>query len=113
MPSYGLSPEQSRDVVTALLGFGAQPVPEAYRVVPANVPAPIPAGRVGQLVDRYRCLSCHQIGDKGGDISTAPLTFEGSKVQRDWLVDYLVLSFSIRPILTERMPISLILVVAG
>ena len=73
--------------------------------MPASLPAPIPGGRVGQLVDRYRCLSCHQIGDKGGDISTAPLTFEGSKVRRDWLVDYLVLSFSIRPILTERMPI--------
>jgi len=105
MPSYGLSAEQTRAVVTALLGFGAQAVPEAYRVVPASLPAPIPAGRVGQLVDRYRCLSCHQIGDRGGDISTAPLTFEGSRVQREWLVDYLVLSFSIRPILTERMPI--------
>jgi len=105
MPSYGLSAEQTRAVVTALLGFGAQAVPEAYRVVPASLPAPIPAGRVGHLVDRYRCLSCHQIGDRGGDISTAPLTFEGSRVQREWLVDYLVLSFSIRPILTERMPI--------
>jgi mono/diheme cytochrome c family protein len=105
MPSYGFSPEETQAVVTALLGFGAQPVPEAYRVVPASLPAPIPAGRVGRLVDRYRCLSCHQIGDRGGDISTAPLTFAGSKMQRDWLVDYLVLSFSIRPILTERMPI--------
>ena len=61
------------------------------------------AGR--QLIDRYRCLSCHQIGDRGGDISTAPLTYEGSKVRRDWLVDYLVLSYSIRPILEERMPV--------
>lgn len=105
MPAYGFSPDESQAVVTALLGYGAQPVPEAYRVAAANLPAPIPAGRVGQLVDRYRCLSCHQIGDRGGDISTAPLTFEGSKVQRAWLVDYLVLSYTIRPILTERMPI--------
>ncbi len=108
MPSYGFSPEETQAVVTALLGIGAQPVPEAYRVLPASRPAPIPAGRVGHLIDRYRCLSCHQIGDRGGDISTAPLTFEGSKVQRDWLVDYLMLSFTIRPILTERMPILLI-----
>jgi mono/diheme cytochrome c family protein len=105
MPSYGLSAEDSQAVVTALLSLGAQPVPESYRVLPASQPAPIPAGRVGELVDRYRCLSCHQIGDRGRDISTAPLTFEGSKVQRDWLVDYLQLSYSIRPILTERMPI--------
>ncbi len=105
MPSYGFSPEETQAVVTALLGLAAQPVPELYRVVTASSLAPIPAGRVGHLVDRYRCLSCHQIGDKGRDISTAPLTFEGSKVQRDWLIDYLVLSYSIRPILTERMPI--------
>jgi mono/diheme cytochrome c family protein len=105
MPSYGLGAEDSQAVVTALLSLGAQPVPEAYRVLPASQPAPIPAGRIGELVDRYRCLSCHQIGDRGADISTAPLTFEGSKVQRDWLIDYLGLSYSIRPILTERMPI--------
>jgi mono/diheme cytochrome c family protein len=35
----------------------------------------------------------------------APLTYEGSKVRRDWLVGYLVLSTSIRPVLEERMPI--------
>jgi mono/diheme cytochrome c family protein len=92
-------------VVTALLSYSAQPAPEAYRAPAGVAPAPIPGGPVGRLMDRYRCLSCHQIGDKGGDISTAPLAFEGSKVKREWLVDYLVLSYSLRPILTERMPI--------
>lgn len=105
MPSYGFRPEETQAVVTALLSLAAQPVPEAYRVVSAGVPAPIPGGPVGRLMDRYRCLSCHQIGDRGGDISTAPLAYEGSKVKRDWLVEYLVLSYSLRPILTERMPI--------
>jgi mono/diheme cytochrome c family protein len=65
----------------------------------------VPGGPVGALIGRYRCLSCHRIGEEGGDISTAPLTFEGSKVQRDWLVDYLVLPYSLRPILEERMPV--------
>jgi cytochrome c2 len=65
----------------------------------------IPGGDVGRLVDRFRCLSCHRIGDAGGDISTAPLTFEGSKVRREWLVDYLLVSYSLRPIIEERMPI--------
>jgi cytochrome c2 len=104
MPSYGLGPDDARAVVTALLSFGAQPVPEAYRVAPPRQPAPIPAGPVGRLIDRYRCLSCHEIGDRGGDISTAPLTFEGSRVQREWLVDYLIQPHAIRPVLTERMP---------
>ena len=105
MPAYGFRPEETQAVVTALLGFGTQPVPESYRGVATSAAAAIPAGRIGRLFDRYRCLSCHQIGDRGADISTAPLTFEGSKVQRDWLVDYLMLSYSIRPILEERMPI--------
>ncbi|MFI5180778.1 MAG: c-type cytochrome [Thermoanaerobaculia bacterium] len=105
MPSFGFSPEDSRAIVTALLALEAEPVPEAYRYVVKRPPAVLPGGETGQLIDRYRCLSCHQVGDRGGDISTAPLTYEGSKVRREWLVDYLVLSTSIRPILEERMPI--------
>ncbi len=105
MPSYGFGPEETRAVVTALLALGSEPVPEGYRPGPVGSSTPIPAGSVGRLIDRYRCLSCHQMGERGEDISTAPLTFEGSKVQREWLIDYLVLSFTIRPILAERMPI--------
>ena len=105
MPTFDFSPEDVRAVVTALLALGAQPVPEAYRVAERSPPAVIPGGDVGRLIDRYRCLSCHRIGDLGGDISTAPLTYEGSKVRRDWLVDYLLVSYSLRPIIEERMPI--------
>ena len=105
MPSYEFNGEDKRAVVTALLSLGTQPVPEAYRFAPPRAAALVPGGPVGALIDRYRCLSCHQIGEDGGDISTAPLTFEGSKVQRDWLIDYLVLSYSLRPILEERMPV--------
>jgi cytochrome c2 len=105
MPAFGFSADDSRSIVTALLALGAEPVPEAYRHSPSRPPAVLPGGEVGLLIDRYRCLSCHQLGDRGGDLSTAPLSHEGSKVKRDWLVDYLVLSYSIRPILEERMPI--------
>ena len=105
MPSYEFNAEDKRAVVTALLSIGARAVPEPYRSAPPRVAALVPGGPVGALLDRYRCLSCHRIGEQGGDISTAPLTFEGSKVQRDWLVEYLVLSYSLRPILEERMPV--------
>jgi mono/diheme cytochrome c family protein len=105
MPTFDFTPEEVRAVVTALLALGAQQVPEAYRVAERSPVAVIPGGEVGRLVDRYRCLSCHRIGDQGGDISTAPLTYEGSKVRRDWLVDYLLVSYSLRPIIEERMPI--------
>lgn len=105
MPSFGFSTEDSRAVVTALLALGSQSEPESYRSLPQAKAAFIPAGPTGALMDRYRCLSCHLIGDRGRDVSTAPLAFEGSKVKRDWLVDYLMLSISIRPILEERMPV--------
>jgi len=105
MPSFDFSPDDVRAVVTALLALGAHPVPEPYRAAGRGSPSVIPGGDVGRLVDRFRCLSCHRIGDVGGDISTAPLTFEGSKVRRAWLSDYLVVSYSLRPILEERMPI--------
>jgi len=105
MPSFDFSPDDVRAVVTALLAVGAQPVPEAYRYTERAPAGVIPGGEVGRLVDRFRCLSCHRIGDQGGDISTAPLTREGSKVRREWLVDYLLVSYSLRPIIEERMPI--------
>jgi mono/diheme cytochrome c family protein len=105
MPSYGFSTDDSRAVTTALLALGAQPVPDRYRYAPPQKPALLPGGPVGSLIQSYRCLSCHQIGDRGADVSTAPLTYEGSKVKRDWLVDYLVLSYTLRPILEERMPV--------
>lgn len=105
MPAYALSPEDSRSIVTALLSLGAQPMPETYRVAPRTTPTFLPGGAVGELISRYRCLSCHRIGDQGGDVSTAVLTYEGSKVNREWLADYLVLSTTLRPILEERMPV--------
>jgi mono/diheme cytochrome c family protein len=105
MPSFELGPEDTRAVVTALLSLAMEPPPEKYRVAAPSAVAPLPGGAVGRLFDRYRCLSCHRVGDRGEDVSTAPLTFEGSRVKRDWLVDYLVVPYSLRPILEERMPV--------
>jgi cytochrome c2 len=105
MPTFAFDASQRRAVVTALLAMPAKPVPESYRHEPARQVSLVPAGPIGALVAQYRCLSCHQIGSSGGDISTAALTFEGSKVNRDWLAKYLTVPYSIRPILPERMPV--------
>jgi cytochrome c2 len=105
MPTFAFDPAQRRAVVTALLAIPATPVPEPYRATRAQQPGIVPAGTIGSLISRYRCLSCHENGSRGGDLSTAPLTFEGSKVNRDWLAGYLTVPYSIRPILPERMPI--------
>jgi cytochrome c2 len=102
MPDFGFTPEELQALVTALLSCSSTPVPERD-LVRAPVPSYTPPGRFGALVERYRCLSCHQIQDAGGDISAAPLTAEGSKVKRDWLKRYLLVPTTIRPILTDRM----------
>lgn len=102
MPVLGLEPGEIQALLTALLSETGESLPTAYRTV-AEEPRYDPAGRFGTLFDRYRCLACHRVGGVGGDISTAPLTAEGSKVQRRWLEDYLLLPTTIRPILTDRM----------
>ena len=102
MPDFGFSAGQIHALVTALLSYSGESLPEGYRV-PAPERHYVPPGRFGQLVRTYRCLTCHEIQGTGGDISTAPLTAEGSKVKREWLEQYLLLPTAIRPILAERM----------
>lgn len=105
MPSFGFDATDREAVVTALLSLGATPVPEPYRPPVSVASTPLPAGKLGRIVDQYRCLSCHQFGSRGGDISTAPLTFEGNKVNRAWIEKYLAVPYSMRPLLAERMPV--------
>jgi len=102
MPEFGFTPDQVEALVTALLSYDGQTIPEAYRVVGPTGHYQ-PPGRFGALVRRYRCLSCHQMEGTGGDISTAPLTAEGSKVSGAWLKSYLLKPRAIRPVLTDRM----------
>ncbi len=102
MPEFGFTEEEVQAVVTALLSLSPEPVPERLRVAAAK-PAYDPPGHFGELVRGYRCMSCHQIGGAGEDISTAPLSAEGSKVRRDWLTRYLLAPTTIRPLLTDRM----------
>jgi mono/diheme cytochrome c family protein len=102
MPEFGFNDEEVTQLVTALLSLPAHPVPESYRVA-APSPHYAPPGRFGAMISGYRCMSCHMIQGAGGDISTAPLTAEGSKVRGDWLKSYLMHPFTLRPILTERM----------
>jgi mono/diheme cytochrome c family protein len=102
MPRFGFTEHETEALTTALLALGRRPVPAAYQP-PVHEAAYTPPGRFGKLMRRYRCMSCHQIGGIGGDISTAPLTAEGSKVRESWLAGYLKLPTTVRPILEERM----------
>ena len=102
MPRFGFTEHQVEAVTTALLSLGQEPVP-ANLQVPAPTATYAPPGHFGELVREYRCLSCHRINGVGGNISTAPLTAEGSKVHPAWLAGYLKLPTTVRPIVEERM----------
>ena len=88
MPEFTFTEEELTAVVTALLSYTRGAVLEPYRV-PATVAEYGPPGRFGALAREYRCQSCHQIQGAGEDLSTAPLTAEGSKVKGEWLKQYL------------------------
>ncbi|MFI5107090.1 MAG: c-type cytochrome, partial [Terriglobales bacterium] len=55
------------------------------------------------LYERYRCSSCHRFNGDGGDLAP-DLSYEGSRAQRKWLVDFLKNPQTLRPTLVLRMP---------
>ena len=105
MPQFTLTDGQIDSLVTALLAqtARARSLPAALRI-PAPPPSTYqPAGKAGRLIADMRCFSCHSINGRGG--SMAPdLTWEGSSVQRGWLVNFLKHPNTLRPALIRRMP---------
>jgi mono/diheme cytochrome c family protein len=105
MPQFTFSDSQVDSLVTALLAQTSQAktLPAVLRI-PAEPPSTYqPAGRAGQLMTDMRCLSCHTIDGRGGDMAP-DLTWEGSSVQRSWLVNFLKRPNTLRPALIRRMP---------
>jgi mono/diheme cytochrome c family protein len=135
MPKYDLPNDQIRDIVLSLLGFNAnkvmlkeyQPPRRSVEDVSQGLISPplfssketaeelnypstgrsrvyVPEGKFGRLVDKYRCFSCHAFKGRGRNMSY-DLTVEGSRVRGRWLFNYLKQPYTIRPVLTIRMPI--------
>ncbi|HAL56866.1 MAG TPA: hypothetical protein DCP63_10435, partial [Bacteroidetes bacterium] len=105
MPAYHLTDEQAKDLTIALLSFDSRKVKsEQYLVRRLEERLYKPAGEFGALLEKYQCYSCHRINGRGYNLAY-DLSMEGSRVQRKWLYDYLMVSYSIRPILVERMPV--------
>ncbi len=105
MPQFTLSDSQVESLVTALLAqtTRATTLPAALRM-PAPAPSTYePAGSAGELIKDLRCFSCHKINGRGGDMAP-DLTWEGSSVQRAWLVNFLKAPNTLRPALIRRMP---------
>ena len=105
MPQYHLQPADLDAITTALLSMTGPPATNALAklIVPRVEAAFHPAGAFGEVYDRYKCYVCHRFNGVGGDLAP-DLTFEGSRAQRAWLIDFLKNPQTLRPTLTLRMP---------
>ncbi|MEN8200668.1 MAG: c-type cytochrome, partial [Thermodesulfobacteriota bacterium] len=104
MPNFGLSKEESEDLLTFLLSIRDRDnIPREY-VKPLSEPA---AAKVAgeRLVQESNCLGCHRIGEKGGNIGP-DLSFQGERINPQWMTDFLQKPTKIRPVGVEptRMP---------
>ena len=105
MPTFSFTPAQAATIMVPLASLHKTDLP-ASRVVREAPPAGYrPRGPFGELVTRYRCLSCHRIGGSGGDLSTVPLDRIGSQLQHDYLVAYLQNPGAVRVSVEARMPV--------
>ncbi len=105
MPQYTFSTSQVDALVTALLAQTqrATDLPVALRIAGRRESDYRPAGKAGELMADMNCFSCHPINGRGGDMAP-DLTWEGSSVQRKWLVSFLKNPNTLRPTLIRRMP---------
>ena len=105
MPQYTLAPLQVDALVTALLAQTerAQSLPASLRLSARKPSDYRPGGKAGQLIEDMQCFSCHSINGRGGDMAPE-LTWEGTSVQRPWLVSFFKNPNTLRPALIRRMP---------
>lgn len=105
MPQYAFTPAQIDALATALLSLNdrAAALPSSLAIAATPQSDYQPAGSAGKLMTDLACFSCHRINGHGGDMAP-DLTWEGSSVQRQWLVDFLKNPGTLRPALIRRMP---------
>jgi len=93
------------DLTTAVLSMTGPAIPNQPQktVVERSHSSYRPDGSAGQLYDKFRCSTCHTFRGNGGTLAP-DLSFEGSRSNREWLVQFLMNPQTIRPSLTVRMP---------
>jgi len=103
MPQFGFREEEAEAIAVALLGNTGEGIPPDL-VVPASPQSTFaPQGEFGKLVDDLACLGCHVMNGRGRLVAT-DLSLEGSQARRPWIEGYFRVPYSLRPVLTERMP---------
>ena len=105
MPQYTFTAAQIDALTTALLSLNdrSYTLPPSLAVPGRTESDYQPAGKAGKLMTDLACFSCHRINGHGGDMAP-DLTWEGSSVQREWLVQFFKNPGTLRPSLIRRMP---------
>ncbi len=105
MPQYNWNQADLDAVTTALLSMKGPPPTSALQdlVVSRKEIAFHPTGAFAEVYERYKCYTCHKFNGYGGDLAPE-LTYEGSRAQRQWIVDFLKNPQTLRPTLILRMP---------
>jgi mono/diheme cytochrome c family protein len=105
MPQFTIATSQVDSLVTALLAQTdrANTLPAPLHVAGHPQSSYQPAGTAGRLMQDLNCFSCHSINGRGGDMAP-DLSWEGTAVQRDWLLKFFKNPNTLRPALIRRMP---------
>lgn len=103
MPRFEFTDEEAQAVTVALLGNTNEKIPEEYLVRGKPKSTFMPQGDFGKLVNDLACLGCHTMNGVGRLVAT-DLSLEASQAQAKWIEGYFKVPYSLRPVLTERMP---------
>ncbi len=103
MPRFSFTPDEAQAVTVALLANTNDRIPDDLLVRPAPPSQYVPQGAFGKLVDDLACMGCHVMKGRGRLVAT-DLSLEASQAQQKWIEGYFKVPYSLRPILTERMP---------
>jgi len=115
MPNFKLSDKEVKQVATFILGSVDKPLKRKMGDYPEGLRKDIAEG--WWLVKQYNCVGCHQVQNQGGTIRSMPgyagakqafappiLNGEGTRVQPNWVADFLRNPYTLRPWLAVRMP---------
>lgn len=105
MPDFGLPDRDAAALTIALMSLSEVGAPSKRFEAPRQQKVLFnPKDKFGKLERHYRCLSCHKIRESG-EMLASDLTYEGNRVNRQWLYHYLNKPYSMRRMITIAMPI--------
>ncbi len=103
MPLFNLDNSDIYNLTLLLLSFNNKKIASPLFMAFPDTALYQPQGEYGRLVEKFQCFSCHRINGRGFNLAY-DLSIEGNRVSREWLYNYLMIPYSLRPILVERMP---------